>query len=194
MASHSFRAIIWSNAGKLFIGSWWTNSNEILIEIHAFQFKKMYLECCLQDDDHFVGLNVVKRSTFKATATSQISKIHSFNGWIPFLNNKDIFLFAFVATKRSYRFIYLFFFFFFFFGGGGVFILCSSLLHVLCIVTQVQHVKSSNLVHARYLVLKRAYKTYMANKCIKVLLYALCLSNQDQGHYITVMTLNERLL
>ena len=38
------QAIIWTNAGKLLIGPFGTNFREILIEIHAFSFKKMPLK------------------------------------------------------------------------------------------------------------------------------------------------------
>ena len=38
------QAIIWTNAGILLIGPLGTNFNEILIEIHAFSFKKMHLK------------------------------------------------------------------------------------------------------------------------------------------------------
>ena len=38
------QAIIWINAGMLLIGPLGTNFNEILIEIHTFWFRKMYLK------------------------------------------------------------------------------------------------------------------------------------------------------
>ena len=38
------QAIIWTNDGILLIGPVGTNFNEILIEIHTFQFKKMHLK------------------------------------------------------------------------------------------------------------------------------------------------------
>ena len=38
------RAIIWTNAGLLLIGTWGTNFGDILIEIHTFLFKKMHLK------------------------------------------------------------------------------------------------------------------------------------------------------
>ena len=38
------QAIIWTNAGILLIGPMGTNFSEILVEIHAFSFKKMYLQ------------------------------------------------------------------------------------------------------------------------------------------------------
>ena len=39
-----YQAIIWTNAGILLIGPWWTNFGEILIDIQTFSFKKMRLE------------------------------------------------------------------------------------------------------------------------------------------------------
>ena len=38
------QAIIWTNAGILLIGPLGTNFSEILLEIHAFSFKKMHLK------------------------------------------------------------------------------------------------------------------------------------------------------
>ena len=38
------QAIIWTNAGILLIGPWGTNFSEILIGIHTFSFKKIYLK------------------------------------------------------------------------------------------------------------------------------------------------------
>ena len=38
------QAIIWTNAGILFIEPSGTNFSEILIEIHTFSFKKMHLQ------------------------------------------------------------------------------------------------------------------------------------------------------
>ena len=38
------QAIIWTNAGILLIGPLGTNFSDILIEIHAFSFKKMHLK------------------------------------------------------------------------------------------------------------------------------------------------------
>ena len=57
------QAIIWTNAGILFIESLGTNYSEILIRIHTFSFKKMHLKmssakwrpCCL-------GLNVLNEN------------------------------------------------------------------------------------------------------------------------------------
>ena len=38
------QAIIWINAGKLFIGNLGTNFSEIFIECHSFSFKKMHMK------------------------------------------------------------------------------------------------------------------------------------------------------
>ena len=38
------QAIIWTNAGSLLIGPLGTNFSEVIIEIHAFSFKKMYVK------------------------------------------------------------------------------------------------------------------------------------------------------
>ena len=38
------QAIIWTNTGILFTGSWGTNFSEILSKIHTFSFKKMHLK------------------------------------------------------------------------------------------------------------------------------------------------------
>ena len=48
------RAIIWINAEILSIGPWWTNFNDILINVHLFSFKKMRAKCRLQCIGHFV--------------------------------------------------------------------------------------------------------------------------------------------
>ena len=49
------QAIIWTNAGMLLIGPLGTNFSEILIKIHTFSFKKMYLKCRLENGGHFVS-------------------------------------------------------------------------------------------------------------------------------------------
>ena len=55
------QAIIWTNAGSLSIGPLRTNFNEILFEIHALSFKKMYLRVSSGKWLPFcLGLNVVK--------------------------------------------------------------------------------------------------------------------------------------
>ena len=48
------QAIIWTNAGILFIEPFGTNFSEILIKIHTFLFKKMHLKMLLENDSHFV--------------------------------------------------------------------------------------------------------------------------------------------
>ena len=44
LAASMRQAIVWTNAGLLSIGTLGTNFCEILIEIHAFSFKKMHLK------------------------------------------------------------------------------------------------------------------------------------------------------
>ena len=54
------QAIIWTNAGILFIGPLGTNFNEILIKIHTFSFKKMPLKTSSAKRRPFcLGLNVL---------------------------------------------------------------------------------------------------------------------------------------
>ena len=54
------QAIIWTNAGILLIGSLGTNFSEILIEIHTFSFKKIYLKMLSGKWRLFcLGLNVL---------------------------------------------------------------------------------------------------------------------------------------
>ena len=53
------QAIIWTNAGILLIRSLGTNFSEILIEIHTFSFKKMWLKRCrLESDGHFLSASM----------------------------------------------------------------------------------------------------------------------------------------
>ena len=55
------QAIIWTNAGILLIGPWWTNFCEILITIQAFSFKKMDLKMSSVKRRPFcLGLNVLR--------------------------------------------------------------------------------------------------------------------------------------
>ena len=55
------QAIIWTNAGILFIGPLGTNFSEILIGIHTFSFKKMHLKISSAKWRPFcLGLNVLK--------------------------------------------------------------------------------------------------------------------------------------
>ena len=54
------QAIIWTNAGMLFIGHLRTNFNEILIKMYKFSFKKMYLKMLSGKWQPFcLGLNVL---------------------------------------------------------------------------------------------------------------------------------------
>ena len=54
------QAIIWTNAGILFIRTLGTNLSEILSEIHAFSFKKMHLKMASAKWRPFChGLNVL---------------------------------------------------------------------------------------------------------------------------------------
>ena len=56
------RAIIWTNAQILLIGPLGTNSSEILIEIHTFSFKKIYLKMSSTKWRLFrLGLNVLSQ-------------------------------------------------------------------------------------------------------------------------------------
>ena len=58
------QAIIWTNAGILFIGPLGTNLSEILIEILTFSFKKMRLKVSSGKWQPFcLGLNVLMMST-----------------------------------------------------------------------------------------------------------------------------------
>ena len=49
------QAIIWTTTGTLSIGPLGINFSEILMEIQTFSFKKMHLNCCLQNGSHFVS-------------------------------------------------------------------------------------------------------------------------------------------
>ena len=54
------QAIIWTNAGILLIGPWGTNSNDILMKIIIFSFKKMHLKVSSAKCRPFcLGLNVL---------------------------------------------------------------------------------------------------------------------------------------
>ena len=52
------QAIIWTNAKILLIRPLGTNCSEILIEIHAFSFTKMYLKNRLENGGHFVSTSM----------------------------------------------------------------------------------------------------------------------------------------
>ena len=64
------QAIIWTNAGLLSIGPLRTTFSEILIEIHTFSFKKMYLKISSGKWRPFCfGLNVLTGSITKSETT-----------------------------------------------------------------------------------------------------------------------------
>ena len=50
------QAIIWTNAKMLLIGPFGTTIREILIEVHIFSFKKMYLK--ISYGGHFVSASM----------------------------------------------------------------------------------------------------------------------------------------
>ena len=59
------QAIMWTNAGILLIGPLGTNFSEILIEIHAFSFKKMHLKMSSGKWRPFcLGLNELRPKAF----------------------------------------------------------------------------------------------------------------------------------
>ena len=61
------QAIIWINGGILLIGPLGTNLSEILIEIHAFSFKKMHLKMLSGKwRPSCLGLNVWTKSDIAA--------------------------------------------------------------------------------------------------------------------------------
>ena len=51
---HRRQAIIWTNAGIMFIWPLWTNFREILIKIQNFPFTKMHSKCRMRNGGHFV--------------------------------------------------------------------------------------------------------------------------------------------
>ena len=65
------QAIIWTNAGILFIGSLGTNFSEIPIKIYIFSFKKMHLKMLSGKwQSHCLGLNVLSFCWFGAPCCS----------------------------------------------------------------------------------------------------------------------------
>ena len=71
------QAIIWINAGILLIGPLGKNLSEILIEIHAFSFKKMHLKTSSGKwPPSCLGLNVL---THKIAAISQTTFSNAFS-------------------------------------------------------------------------------------------------------------------
>ena len=62
------QAIIWTNAGMLLIGHLGINFSEILVEIHAFSFKKLYFELSSKWKPFCLGLNVLRRTNIVSTS------------------------------------------------------------------------------------------------------------------------------
>ena len=52
------QAIIWTNTGILFIGSFETNFSEILIKIHTFSFKLYIWKYRLENGGHFASASM----------------------------------------------------------------------------------------------------------------------------------------
>ena len=78
------QVIIWTNAGILLIGPFGTNSSEILIEIRAFQLKKMHskmssAKCC----SFRLGLNVLSdlSNVTPETNLKHTNEIESVSQW-----------------------------------------------------------------------------------------------------------------
>ena len=69
------QAIIWTNAGMLFIGSLRTNFSEILIKIQTFSFIKCIWKCRLLNGIHFVpGKMSLRWSVWRWSINSGISR------------------------------------------------------------------------------------------------------------------------
>ena len=74
------QAIIWTNAGILLIGPLGTNFSEILIEIHAFSFKKVHLKMSSGKWRPFwLGLNVIYEGPRLHGAASLGRKLNCFS-------------------------------------------------------------------------------------------------------------------
>ena len=72
------QAIIWTNDGTLLIGPLGTHFSEILIEIHAFSFKKMHLKMSSGKwRPFFLGLNVLKCLLIDGLCLSTLFPSHS---------------------------------------------------------------------------------------------------------------------
>ena len=85
------QAIIWTNAGILWIRPLGTNFNEILIEIYTFSFKKMHLKMSSAKCRLFcLGFNVLKTRTpssnaFTGLATSKDLSM-AMSNWVNEMN------------------------------------------------------------------------------------------------------------
>ena len=72
LSSGRRQAIIWTNAGILFI--WPLNFSGILIEIHTFSFQKMHLKMSSGNRRPFcLGLNVLMTSSWSTISTPNLS-------------------------------------------------------------------------------------------------------------------------
>ena len=85
------QAIIWTNAGILLIGPLGTNFSEILIKIHTFSFKKMWLKVSTAKwRPSCLGLNVLKwwhplhGGMSKASGPVLVMYTRVVPGWIEF--------------------------------------------------------------------------------------------------------------
>ena len=85
------QAIICTNAGKLLFGPPGTNFGEILIEIHTFSFKKMYLKMSSGKWRPFcLGLNVLRvlRITWNHHTRTKVDLcVENFNGIFDFFTH-----------------------------------------------------------------------------------------------------------
>ena len=73
------QAIIWTNARILLFWPLGTNFNEMLIEIHTFSFKKMYLKMSAKWRPSCLGLSELKKETW---AISMKTKMCTFLFWM----------------------------------------------------------------------------------------------------------------
>ena len=93
------QAIIWNNAGILFIGPLGTNFNEIVIKIRAFSFKKMHLKMSSGKRRSFcLGLNVLSWHLDVAADNTNV-----------FRHSKDVTWVLLVATTGHQRKVFAFY-------------------------------------------------------------------------------------
>ena len=101
------QAIIWTNAGILLIGPWWTNFSEISIGIHTFSFKKIHLKMSSAKWRPFcLGLDVLTHLPLVPHRSGM--RVFSFLTDFHFLGSpKTIFIIEQTAPKCS-KWVYLF--------------------------------------------------------------------------------------
>ena len=84
LSSSRRQTIIWTNTGILLIGPLGINFSEILIEIHTFSFKKMYLKMSSAKRRPFcLGLNVLThwgRLAHKIWISESVNKVDNSSG------------------------------------------------------------------------------------------------------------------